>query len=120
MRIAALVIGIIGGLFGILASILALVIGGVSMTFATSGGGTVTTLGFVALFLSLVGFVGAGLAMAKPRAAAVILLVTGIGMIIAISLFGLIAAPLFFISALFAFLGRRKRPRGAAAVEVSR
>ena len=71
--------------------------------------GTVVSLGWSALFFSLVGLVGAGLSLAKPRIAAAIMLVASIAIAISISLFAAIATPLLLIAALLAFLGRHKR-----------
>ncbi len=65
-------------------------------------------LGWSALAFSLVGLVGAALALAKPRAAAAIMLVAGIAVAISVSLFAVIATPLFLVAALLAFLGRHK------------
>jgi hypothetical protein len=59
-----------------------------------------------ALFFSLLGLVGAALSLAKPRIAAVIMLVAAIAVGISISLFAVIASPLFLVAALLAFLGR--------------
>jgi hypothetical protein len=101
MRIAALIIGILGGLFGILSAVLALVVGGIG------GSGTVVGLGWSALVFCILGFLGAGLAMGRPRLGALILLIAAIGITISVSWFAVIAAPLFLVAALLAFLGRR-------------
>jgi cytochrome c-type biogenesis protein CcmE len=57
----------------------------------------------------VVGLVRAALSLAKPRLAAVIMLVVGIAIAISISLFAVIATPLFLIAALLAFLGRHTK-----------
>jgi hypothetical protein len=53
----------------------------------------------------LVGLVGAGLAIVRPVIAAMLMLTSAIGVTIS-----LIAAPLFFVAALLAFLGKERRP----------
>jgi hypothetical protein len=58
------------------------------------------------LFFSLLGLVGAALSLAKPRIATVIMLVAAIAVGISISLFAVIASPLFLVAALLAFLSR--------------
>ena len=77
--------------------------------FEAEGAGTVVGLGWSALFFSLLGFVGAALAMAKPVLSAVIMLVAAIAVAISISLFAVIATPLFLIAALLVFLDRNTR-----------
>jgi hypothetical protein len=61
---------------------------------------TIVGLGWSALFFSLLGLVGAAKAMAKPVLSAVIMLVAAIALAIFISLFAVIATPLFLVSAL--------------------
>jgi hypothetical protein len=109
MRTGALVLGIIAGLAGIISAVLALFVGGVGGAFEAEGAGTVVGLGWSALFFSLLGLVGAALSLAKARLAAAIMLVAGVAIAISVSLFAVIATPLFLIAALLAFLGRHKR-----------
>jgi hypothetical protein len=108
MRTGALVLGIIGGIFGIISAVLAFVVGGIGDFFDAEGAETVVGLGWSALFFCLVGLVGAGLAIVRPVIAAVLMLISAIGDTISISLFAIIAAPLFLVAALLAFLGRRE------------
>jgi hypothetical protein len=49
------------------------------------------------------------LSLAKPRYAAVIMLIAGVAIAISVSLFAVITTPLFLVAALLAFLGRHKR-----------
>ncbi len=109
MRVAALVLGIIGGVFGIFASVFALGVGGLGSAFGTQGANTIVGLGWSAMFFCLLGFLGSGLSMAKPRAAALLLLVSGLGFIVSVSAFAIVTGPLFLIAALLAFLGRTPR-----------
>jgi hypothetical protein len=48
----------------------------------------------------------------RPVAAAVLMLISAIGVTISISLFAVIAAPVFFVGALLAFLGSREGRNG--------
>ena len=106
MRTGALVLGIIAGLAGIVSAVLALLVGGLGGAFDAEGAGTVVGLGWSALGFSLLGLVGAALSLAKSRIAAVIMLVAGVAVGISISLFAVIATPLFLVAALLAFFGR--------------
>jgi hypothetical protein len=109
MRTGALVLGIIAGLAGLVSAVLALFVGGLGGAFDAEGAGTVVGLGWSALGFSLLGLVGAALSLAKPVIAAVIMLIAGVAVAISISLFAVIATPLFLIAALLVFLGRKTR-----------
>lgn len=106
MRTRALVLVIIAGLAGIVSAVLALFVGGLGGAFEAEGSGTIVGLGWSALFFSLLGLVGAALSLAKPRIAAVVMLVAAIAVGISISLFVVIASLLFLVAALLTFLGR--------------
>jgi hypothetical protein len=108
MRTGALVLGVLGGIFGIMSAALAFIIGGLGDFFDAEGAETVVRLGWSALFFCLVGLVGAGLAIVRPLVAAVLMLISAIGVTISISLFAIIAAPLFLVGALLAFLEWRE------------
>ena len=109
MRIGALVLGIIAGLAGLVSAVFALFVGGMGGAFEAEGSGTIVGLGWSALFFSLLGLVGAALSLAKPRIATATMLVAAIAILISISMFALIATPLFLVAALLAFLGRHKQ-----------
>jgi hypothetical protein len=108
MRIAALVVGIVGGVFGLLSVILVMVIGGIGSATEAEGASTIVGLSFSALFFCLLGFLGAGLAMARPLVGAIILLVAALGALVSMSLFAIIVSPLFLIAAILAFFGRHR------------
>jgi ABC-type uncharacterized transport system permease subunit len=110
MRTASLVLGIIGGVFGIIAGFLAMLVGGAGAAFQQPQGGTVVGLGIAAIFIGVAGIVGGALAPRYPKASAVIQLVTGVVGFIAVSLFWIFSGILLILGALFAFLGRRTRP----------
>lgn len=107
MRIAALILGVIGGLFGILAALLALGIGGIGSATGQQGAGTIVNLGWSAFLFCLLGFLGSGLAMGKPRLGAGLLAVSGLGFLVSVSWFALITTPLFLMAAMLAFFGRK-------------
>jgi hypothetical protein len=109
MRTGALVLGLIGGIFGLISAVIALFVGGIGGAVEAEGAGTVVGLGWSALFFSLLGLVGAALSLAKPVLAAVIMGVAAIAIAISISLFAVIATPMLLVAALLAFLGRNTR-----------
>lgn len=114
MRVGALILGILGGLFGIGGAVLAILAGGVGAAFGAEEAETVVGLGLAALALSIVGIIGSALALAKPRAAAALMLVTGIGGFIAISFAFVIGGTLLIAGSVLAFFGRTKKVRSPA------
>lgn len=108
MRAAALVLGIAGGLLGLFDSVQTLArdgsaaLGGPQGTALTGRGG----LGVVLAFLAIGGGV---IAIARPRLAAMALLIAGLGGLLAVGGFYLMASPLLFVGALLAFLARSSR-----------
>jgi hypothetical protein len=110
MRTASLVLGIIGGVFGIIAGLLAMTIGGAGAAFEAADAGTIVGLGFAAVFIGIVGIVGGALAPRYPKAAAILQLVSGVLGFIAVSLFWIFSGILLLIGALMAFLGRKAQP----------
>jgi hypothetical protein len=100
MRTGALVLGIIAGIAGLISAVFALAVGGLGGAFEAEGAQEVVGLGWSALFFSLLGLVGAALSLARPVIAAVMMIVAAIAIAISISLFAVIATPLFLVAAL--------------------
>jgi hypothetical protein len=117
MRVAALILGIVGGVFGIISGLLALGLGGFGSAFGAQGASTIVGLGWSALVFCFVGFLGAGLAMARPKFGGLLLLVAAVGFTISISWFAIVSGPLFFIAAIFAFFARVSRRKGYAVAQ---
>jgi len=109
MRTGAMVLGIIGGLAGIAGAFFALLVGGLGKAFGAAEAQTVIGLGWAAIPLSLLGIVGGAMAKAKPTAAGILMLISGIGGFIAISMGYIIAGPLLVIGGVFALIGRKER-----------
>jgi hypothetical protein len=109
IRVGALVIAVIGGLFGIVAALIALSVGGIGKAFnATSyDGQMIANLGWAAMGFCLLGFIGAGLTMAKPSLGGVLLLIAAVGFLFSVSWFAIITTPLFLLAAGLAFMARR-------------
>lgn len=111
-----MVLGIVGGVFGILAALLAMMVGGMGAAFDAEGSETIVGLGFAAVFVGVVGIVGGSLARSRPPAAALLQLLAGIAGFVAVSAAWLIAGPLLLIGAILAWIGR---PRESASEELS-
>lgn len=108
MRVAALVLGIIGGIAGIVGAVFALFVGGVGAVVGAEGAQTVTGLGFAAIPLAILGIIGGAVAMAKPKAAGILMLISGIGGFIAISVGYIVAGPLLVIGGILAIVGQKE------------
>ena len=103
MRTGAIVMGIVAGLAGLVSAVLALVVGGLGAVFEAEGASQVIGLGWSALGLSLLlGLIGAALWIAKPQLGELIMAAAGIAIVGSISLFAVIARPLFVVRRLWA------------------
>lgn len=110
MRTAALILGIIGGVLGIIAGIAAMMIGGIGVAFEAEGAGMIGGLGFFAIIFGIVGIVGGALANRSPKLSAILELAAGLLGFIAISMFWIPAGLCLIAGALLAFLGRKHQP----------
>ncbi|MBC7343079.1 MAG: hypothetical protein H5U02_11685 [Clostridia bacterium] len=108
MKLAGLILGILGGLAGLVGGSMALFAGGIGSAFNAPGAETVAGLGFAAIPLAILGIVGGALAIGKPKLAAILMIISAIGGVIAISAFYSVAAILLGVGALLAFLGARE------------
>ncbi len=109
MRGTALGLGIAGGALGLIVSVVEWFIGGVGTALHAQGAGTVSGLAWLALLAGVVGIVGGAMALARPRLAALLMLVACVVGFIAASLFWILSGVLLFVGALLAFLGRPRQ-----------
>jgi hypothetical protein len=117
LRAMALVLGVVGsggGLYIVWFALPIILTHGSSGTFGPLGRalGDVTYVGFLspALGCSLLGLLGAGLAVARPRLAAGLLAVAALGLLLSVWVWAFLFAPLLLTAAALAFCGRRGRP----------
>ncbi len=108
MRIAGLIIGIFGGLAGLMGGACALFIGGVGEALGAEGAEEVIGLGWLAFVASIVGLVGAALALSKPKFAALLMVIAGVVGLIAVFVAFILGTILFGLAALLTFLGRNE------------
>jgi hypothetical protein len=111
MRTGAIVIGIIAGLAALVSAVLALMVGGVGSAVEPEGASQVIGLGWSALVISLLGLIGAALWIAKPQLAPLIMAAAGVALVLSISMFAVIARPLFLVRRFWAEFGRRLKIR---------
>lgn len=110
MKIAALILGLIGGIAGLFGSIFALSVGGIGSAVSAEGANTVVGAGVAALILSLLGIVGGSLAIAKPKVAGIMMLTASIGGLVAVFAAYFIAFPLLLLGGIFALARSRPEP----------
>lgn len=110
VRLASLILGVIGGLFGLGGAVFALFVGGLGSAFGAEGAETVTGLGFAAIPLAILGIIGGAIAMSKPKAAAWLQLISAIGGLIAISAAYAIAFVCLLVGAILAWVSARHQP----------
>ena len=108
MKIAAMILGIIGGLAGLTGAVFALFLGGIGGAFGAAGAGLIAKLGFLAIPFSILGIVGGALANTRPKAAGILMLASALGGVIAISLAYSIAAILLLLGGIFSLIESRK------------
>lgn len=112
MRIAAGILGILGGLAGIFGSLIPLFVGGIDQavrsTVDAMNAGLVSG-GLWGIFLGILGIVGGGLAFAKPKAAALTMLVAGIGGLIAAGGFYIVGGPCLLLATVLSWIAGRRQ-----------
>jgi len=117
MKIAAMVLGILGGVFGILGALFALFIGGLGAGLEDPEAGTVIGLGLAAIIISIVGIVGGAIALSRPAIAGYMMIASGILGFIAISAGYIVAGPLLVIGGALALFASRQGPKEEVITE---
>ena len=108
MRIAGLILGLIGGIAGIIGAFLALFVGGLGQAFGAEGAKLVTGLAGLAFPFALLGIVGGAMALAKPKAAGIMMLISAIGGLIAISVGYILAFILLLVGGILSLSGQKE------------
>ena len=101
-----LVMGVIGGVFGIIASVLAMTVGGLGSAFGAEGADQVVALGFAAMLFSVLGIIAGAISKTKKKLSGYLLLISGIAGFICISMFFIISGILFIVSGLMGVLSK--------------
>jgi hypothetical protein len=112
MKWAAAILGILGGVAGAIGAVVAIVVGGIGSAFGAEGAESISALGIAALVLAIAGTVGGAIAVPKPKIAAVLMLISGIGGIIAVFAAYVFGGALLIIGGVLALLALRQ-PKSA-------
>lgn len=114
MRIAALILGILGGIAGILGGGFAVTVGGLGQVFNAEGANLVTNLGVAAIPAGIVGIIGGALALAKPKLAGILMFVSAVAGLVLVSAAYLIAFILLVVGGILALIGQRELKQKSA------
>lgn len=110
-------LGIIGGIFGILAAVLVVLIGGIGEAFNATGASALYANAAGAFVFSIVGIAGSVLERRKLISAA-LMIVGGLGVLIAISLFGVLSFILFLVGAILILMRKKEEPHRSSEMTV--
>lgn len=100
--------GLVGGIFGVIAALIAMFIGGIAGAFEAEEASQVSSLGVAALLFSILGIIGSAFSKSKPKLAGTIMLVSGIAGFICISLFYIISGVLFIVAGFMGIFTRKQ------------
>ena len=101
-------LGLIGGILGFIGSLIALAIGGLMGAGSTNVHGVTFTgsnlmlLGWLAMFFSILGIVGASKVNNKPKTAGTLMIISAIGGVICISFYYALSFVLLLIAGIMA------------------
>ena len=109
MRVGALVVGILGSIGAFIGASCVVAGGAVLDAFGEEEGAEIAGQGFLGFGASVLGLVGAAIAIAKPRTASVLMLVAAVVGLIVNGGFFIPGAILLGIGSLLAFLGRNEK-----------
>ncbi len=110
MRTAAKILGIVGGVLGIVMSILVLIVGGIGSAANANWGGLVVIAGLLALGLSVLGIIGGVLVDTNPTTGALLLGIAGVGGFICIQWGFILSGPFLLVGAVLAYMSRNGNP----------
>jgi len=112
-RTTEFVLGLIGGIFGILGAILALMVGGLGAAFEAEGANSIIGLGWAAVGLSILGIVGSVVVKSKAKAGGIMMTIAAIGGFISIFVFYILPGILLLIGGLMGIFRKDKATTSA-------
>jgi len=101
-------LGIIGGIFGILAAVLIVMIGGIGEAFSATEASSLYTNAAGAFIFSIVGIAG-GLLEKRKILAAALMFIGAVGVLLSISLFGVLSLILFAVGGILILMQNKEQ-----------
>ncbi|WP_425472321.1 DUF4064 domain-containing protein [Saccharibacillus brassicae] len=111
--------GLVGGIFGIIAAIVAMMIGGLDAAFSETGTSEISGLAISALLFSILGIVGSAFSKSKPKLAGWLMLISGIAGVISISMFYILSGVLLAVAGFMGIFSKKKAKEAPSAASTS-
>jgi hypothetical protein len=106
MKNAARLLGIIGGLVGLLFALTDLLVGGLGRLLHLPLSRLIAGLGWGALIASVVGLVGAALAISRPKVAGALMIIAAVGGFFSLYVFYVVAGLLLLVGGFLALFAQ--------------
>ncbi|HEY3439702.1 MAG TPA: DUF4064 domain-containing protein [Paludibaculum sp.] len=103
-RTTEFVLGLIGGIIGFFAAIIALIFGGIGGSLGADGASTIVGLAWAAMGFSILGIVGSALVKSKAKMSGWFMTISAVGGVVCISFFYGLSFVLLLIAGLMALL----------------
>ncbi len=105
MRVAGLVLGLLGGVFGFLGALFAPIGGVLGVEDAST---PPIGLGFAAVPFAILGVIGGAMALARPKISGIMLIISAVGGIVAIPAAYLLPGILLLVGGILCLKGQRE------------
>ena len=106
MTIAALILGILGGILALGVGSCVAAVGGLAEAFG--GGGELAVRGFFNFAAGIIGIIGGGLASTRPEISTITFVAATVVGVIAVGVLFVLPAIFFIVGALLAWFGRKE------------
>lgn len=103
-RTAEMILGILGGIFGIPGGLFAVFIGGLGTAFKATGASEIIGLGAAAVILGIIGIIGGAIVNRNTKLAGGLMLFSGVAGFIAISAAWIIGGILLIVGGALSFM----------------
>lgn len=100
----ATILAVLGSIFGLEIALFLLLFGSLAPVFGAAEISPTLALGRTTIYLVVIGIIGAVIVNQKPRIAGILMLLSGIGGFMAVSLAYVIAGPLLIVAGILALL----------------
>lgn len=101
-RTLEIILGIIGGVFGLIGAVFALMVGTLDVAFSASGTSPLTMLGINAVLASILSIITTAFINKNPTKAGIIIIISALWLLISISYFGILGFVLLGLAGLLA------------------
>lgn len=101
--------GLVGGIFGIIASLIAMFVGGIDAAFSDSGTSSITGAAVAALLFSVLAIIGSAMSKSKPKLAGWFMLISGVAGIICIFMLYILSGILLIVAGFMGILSKKRK-----------